>query len=66
MPYIFIEIDEHQEAKIVDAINKRQTFTIDGGRIGQVLLKAIKFTFLRAPNSGGHGDMVEKRITESN
>ncbi len=50
MPYLTIQIDEQQEAKILQAIRNRQHFRIEGGRVNDgekmVFLKAIAFTFL--------------------
>jgi hypothetical protein len=49
MPRITIEISEHQEAKMLDHIQKRRDFLIDGGSVfdGEkwVFLHSIVFRF---------------------
>lgn len=49
MPQITITIDEQQEAAIVDHIQSRRDFRIDGGSVWDgekmVFLKAITFEF---------------------
>jgi hypothetical protein len=51
MPRIIIQIDEHQEAKIIDFINKRQSFRLIGATIRDsdlkdVFMQGIEFHFM--------------------
>ena len=45
MPLLTIEIDEHQEAKIMEAIRDRRSFRLDGGLVDGAALRSITFEF---------------------
>ncbi len=68
MPFIAIQIDEQQEAKITEAIQNRQNFYIEGGRVSDgekmIFLQAITFEFM--PGDGGNAyrlpQMMIKRL----
>lgn len=74
MPEIRIKIDEHQEAKILDAIDNRRSFMIEGPVVKdsdgkRVILKGITFEFF-ADNWDGSRQPVEsvnreERLDES-
>lgn len=51
MPRLTIELTEQNEAKVQDVIDRRCSFTIDGGEVtdsagGTVRLKEIRFEFV--------------------
>lgn len=62
MPQITIEIDEQQAVAILNAIQKRRDFRIDGGQVfdgeKNVFLRGITFQFYESE----HSARVEKQL----
>jgi hypothetical protein len=52
MPFITIELNEQQKAKIAELVRDGKDFRIDGGQVGGWVIEAIDVRFKRVPSSG--------------